>query len=98
MAQDLTAKKSNFLSKVVTQSTNFLNAYNALKQLSAEYNSESYVNLVQADMVGGNSHLTPAVLALLIQTFALVDNLINSNGAAITPSTGYLTNFYNVTP
>ncbi len=96
-AQSLTAKKSNFISSCVVETTNLLAAYNNLKQLRAEWDSEGYSSsITQDDIVGSNVHLTPTILASLMNTFDVINSLIATNTQDIDGSTGYLTNLYNV--
>lgn len=97
MAQDTSSKKSNFLSNSATQAQAFLNAYNSLRQLRAEYTSMGY-SFVQADFVGSNAYMTPTIITNLMSSFDIIDSLINSNTAGIAGSVGYLTNLYNLKP
>lgn len=97
MAQDLTSKKTNFIKNCTSGAVAFLNAYNSLKQLRAEYASEGY-SFSQDDFVDPNLHLTPTIVANLMSTFDVIDSLINSNTQDIDGSVGYLTNLYNMKP
>lgn len=107
MAQDVTAKQQGFLQRCITQAQNFVTAYNALRQLRAEYTSENYSTIPQGVMDGTSltppaptvptKHLTPAILTNLMSTFDAIDQHINSNNqVGLTASVGYLTNLYNV--
>lgn len=104
MAQNLYPKKQNFLSNCVSAVDAFLEAYNQLRQVRAEYASEGY-SFVQADIDPLNvnqqptppvAHLTPTIVVNLMSTFDTIDSLINSNTANIQGSVGFLTNLYNV--
>lgn len=99
MAQDLLAKKLNFMSRTVTATEAWLNAYADLRQLRQEWDREGYSSsITQANIDLSNlKHLTPTVLGNLMNTYDKINQLIDSTGGSITPDTGYLTNLYNVT-
>jgi hypothetical protein len=64
MAQDLSAKKSNFLSNCVAAAQTLKSVRDTLRQLAEAYNADAtYSGIVQADMTGANAHLTPTILA-----------------------------------
>lgn len=95
--QSLVAKKSNFISACVQETTRLLEAYNALRQLRAEWDSEGYSSTItQDDIVGSNVHLTPTILANLMNTYDVINSLIATNTQDIDGNVGYLTNLYNV--
>lgn len=99
MAQDLGAKKLNFVSRSVQATQDLLKAYAALRQLRQEWTSEGYSGtIVQADLDGTvNKHLTPTILGSLWNTFDTVDRLVTAPTAGSeTRDAGHLTNLYNV--
>lgn len=99
MAQDLSGKKSNFVSRTVTATEKLLDAYAELRQVRQEWTSENYSGtLVQADLVGANVHLTPAILGNLMNTYDVIDSVIATTGGTVTKDAGYLTNLYNCVP
>jgi hypothetical protein len=88
--QDLSAKKSNFLSACVTAAQALKNVRDQLKQLAEAYNTDTtYSGIVQGDCVGANAHLTPAILANLL---AVVQPAVETAVA------GHLANVLDVLP
>ena len=64
VAQDLSSKKSNFLTNCVNAAVALKAVRETVKQLAEVYNNDAtYSGIVQADIAGANAHLTPAILA-----------------------------------
>ena len=98
MAQDLTQKKTNFISNCAIKSSVLLQAYLDLRSLRLEYTSENYSSsLVQADFIGTNAHMTPTIISNLMTTYDQIDLLINSTSVLV-GSTGNLQRLYDVKP
>jgi hypothetical protein len=62
--QDLSSKKSNFLSNCVQAGVALKAVRDQLRQLAEAYDADAtYSGIAQGDIVGTNAHLTPAILA-----------------------------------
>jgi hypothetical protein len=62
--QDLSSKKSNFLSDCVAAAQSLKTVRDVLHQLAEMYNADAtYSGITQNDITGANSHLTPTVVA-----------------------------------
>ena len=87
MARNLQAKKSNFLSNLVTAAQSMYDARNALKKLAEEWNSNSDISgITQADIDATTLNwLTPTIIANLITVFQPDLERILA-GTAATPS------------
>ena len=98
MAQDLTQKKTNFISNCAIKGSAILQAYLDLRSLRQEYTSENYSgSLVQADFIGTNVYMTPTIISNLMTTYDQIDLLINSTSVLV-GSTGNLQRLYDVKP
>jgi len=97
--QNLSSKKSNFVSYCKNATTQFLDSYEKLKAFRQEWTSEGYSGAIsQDDINGDNAHITPGILGNLMNTFDVIESLINSNTPIISGNVGYLTNLYNMKP
>jgi hypothetical protein len=66
---DLSAKKSNFLSRTVSAASALKSARDALVALEGEWNDYGYAaSLQDADCVGSNAHLSLAIVTGLFTT------------------------------
>jgi hypothetical protein len=62
--QDLSSKKSNFLSGCVAAAQALKAVRDQLRQLAEMYNADAtYSGITQGDIAGANAHLTPAIVA-----------------------------------
>lgn len=96
MAANLTSKGNNFGNNCVQAVQQFLNAYNGLRALRAEWTSENWAANLQDSMFTSNPQLTVAILTSLMNTFDSIDAMINSNTGGLQGSVGNLTNLYSI--
>jgi len=84
------AKKNNFVSRLVSQVDEFLDAYGELLELRDEWDALDYGNQISAeDLQGTNANLTPAQLAAVFTSVAAVKAVMDA---------GHKTNLYRVVP
>jgi hypothetical protein len=95
--QDTTSKKSNFITNAADAAVDFLNAFNRLRDVRAEYICQAY-NFIQNDFAGDNVYLSPAAVTNLMATFDAIDGLINTNAVGINGNTLYMSYLYNMKP
>jgi hypothetical protein len=98
MAQNTTAKKSNFLSEVVANATALKAARDQLRELAEEFTKDSTIaSIADADCVGDNSHLTAFIVNSYLTTFQPGLELILA-GTQCTPGSPYLPQIMAVIP
>lgn len=84
------AKHSNFVSKMVGQVAEFLEDYQELLQLRAEWDALGYSSAItQDDLLGSNEHLTPQMLADAFSSLAAIKAVMDQ---------GHATNLYRLLP
>jgi hypothetical protein len=88
--QDLSSKKSNFLSDCVAAAQSLKAVRDELRQLAEMYNGDAtYSGITQNDITGANSHLTPSILANFLTVL---------QPALESPISGHLANLLDVLP
>lgn len=86
----LSAKHSNFASRLVVQVSAFLEQYQELQQMRAEYDALGYITaLTQEDLAGENAHLTPQIIADAFSSLAALKAVMDA---------GHATNLYRIMP
>ncbi len=86
MAQDTSAKKSNFLSAAVANAVALKAVREEARRLTEELSSDAIINgIVDGDCVGANAHLTRTVVNnyLLSGITTALENML-TNGAVAT--------------
>lgn len=84
------AKHSNFVSRMVAEVGQFLETYQELQQLRAEWDALGYSSAItQTDLDGLNSHLTPQMLADAFSSLAAIKAVMDQ---------GHATNLYKIVP
>ena len=92
---DLTAKKQNFVSLTKTAVENFLDAYEELRSLRQEWDTQGYSGNLGAEIfVGGLAHMDGTKVASVMTTFDAVHNVIGTSTGTTSNTSGHLTNFY----
>lgn len=88
---DLTKKKSNFITRYRTNTTDLLDTVNELKEQRVEWDSQGYSSaIIDGDFTGDNDHLTAAQLASAVTSIQAAIDLLTANGNA------HYTNLYKV--
>ena len=92
---DLTSKKQNYVSLTKDATERLLGAYEDLRNLRQEWDTQGYSGNLGAEVfVGGLAHLDGAKMASVLTTFDALHTVIGTNGGTTANTAGHLTNLY----